>query len=135
MRIVHSRPDIACAVNKLTQVTEKQFCEQQIKDYNKLVRYLQKTKSQALRYSKLDMDSLRLVSFFDACFALNADLSPQLGYLILLCDKHNNANVLNFNSYKSRRVVRSVMGGETYAFSGAFDISYTMRYDLKKNVE
>lgn len=44
-----------------------------------------------------------------------------------MCDKYDNANVIYYSSHKSRRIVRSVLGGEVYAFADAFDVPYTVK--------
>jgi hypothetical protein len=41
-------------------------------------------------------------------------------------------NVLHFASYKSRRVTRSVLGGEVHAFADAFDIAYALKHELER---
>ena len=50
----------------------------------------------------------------------------------MLCDATKKCNVLHFASYKSQRVVRSILGGETYAFADGFDFAYLMRHDLQR---
>lgn len=58
----------------------------------------------------------------DASFATNDDLSSQLGYTILLCDESNRCHVLDFSRKKSKRIVRSIMAAEVYAFMDVFDV-------------
>ena len=65
-------------------------------------------------------------------FADKADLTSQLGYIILLADKFGTCNILHYASYKSRRVTRSVPGAELYLFYDAFDYAYVMHQDLEK---
>lgn len=66
-------------------------------------------------------------------------MSSQLGFIILLCDASNHAHVLQYCSKNSKRVVRSILGGEVYAFADGFDRAYIMRHDLqmilKKNIQ
>lgn len=50
----------------------------------------------------------------------------------MLTNNSEKASILNFNSYKSKRVLRSVLGGETLAFSDAFDAAYSIRHDLQR---
>jgi hypothetical protein len=80
-----------------------------------------------LHIVKLDESSLRMIAFADASFANNRDLSSQLGYLIVLADKDNNANILHWQSIKCRRKTRSVLASELYAIALAFDISSTLK--------
>ena len=44
-----------------------------------------------LQFPKLDMNSFRLVGYSDAALANNDDLTSQLGMIILLDEKHDNA--------------------------------------------
>ncbi len=103
-----------------------------MKQYNTTIRYLQNTRHLSLRTCKLDTESLHVRIYTDASFSINFDQSSQLGYIVLLADKHNNAFVLHYASYKSRRVVRPVLGAETYAFAEAFDLAYFAKTDLEK---
>lgn len=74
---------------------------------------------------KLDRKPLHLRVYVDASFASNADCISQLGYIFLLADKSGKCNILHYASYKSRRVRRSVLGAEVYAFADAFDRNAT----------
>ena len=49
----------------------------------------------------------------------------------MLCNKNDQGHVLTFASRKSRRVVRSIMAGEVYAFSQAFDAAFMIKHDLE----
>ena len=69
--------------------------------------------------------------YTDASFSGNDDLSSQLGFLILLCDSSNRAHILDYLSRKSKRVVRSILGGEVYAFASGFDRAFILRHDLE----
>lgn len=129
--LIHTRPDICCAINKLAQVTQDSFDASHIKSFNKLVRHVKKTKSQGLKMQKLDYDSLHIRAYSDASFATNADLTSQLGFIIVMSDASHKSNVLDFNSYKSKRATRSVLGAEIYAFADGFDYAFTMKHDLE----
>lgn len=80
---------------------------------------------------KLDPDSLHIPAYTDASFATNHVNSSQLGYIIPLCDKANNACVLDYASYKSHLLARSVLGAETYAFADAYNFRYYAKHDLQ----
>lgn len=131
MWIVHTRPDVCAAVNILAQTVENNFSVKDIQLYNRTVKQLQETPKLGLKMQKLDIDSLHLKVFSDSSFANNKDLSSQLGYIVLLCDKHSRCNILHFSSHKSRRVVRSVLGAEMYSFADAFDFAFTAKTDLE----
>ena len=129
--ITHTRPEICCAVNMAAQVTEKSFTIQKINDLNKVIKHLRRNPSQVLRFHKLDKASLKLKVYADSSFANNDDFTSQLGYIILLTDKTDRCNIIHYSSHKSRRVTRSVLGGEVYAFADAFDFAFTLKHDLQ----
>lgn len=78
----------------------------------------------------MDLDSLYVVGYGDGAFAGNYDLSSQLGFTILLKDKHDNAALIHYGSWKYHRVVRSVIGAEIYAVSHCLDYISALRNDL-----
>ena len=49
----------------------------------------------------------------------------------MLCDKQGSACILHYASYKRRRVARSVLGAETYAFADACDFAYCAKRYLE----
>ena len=69
----------------------------------------------------LDTDSLYITGYADGAFANNADLSSQLGFIILLKDKSDKAAIIHYGSWKCRRVTRSVLGSEVLAFANCLD--------------
>ncbi len=122
--LIQSRPDVCVDASKLAQVTENPFNISHVKQYNNTVRYLQSTRNLSLRMCKLDPESLHVSAYTDASFSTNPDRSS------LPADKLDNACVSYYVSYKSRRVARSVLGAETYAFVDAFDFAYCAEADL-----
>ncbi len=99
--------------------------------FNNANDYLMISRDLSLHMRKLGLDSLHIRAFADASFASNQGHTSQLGYIVLLCDKHDNVCVLHYASYKSRRVARSVLGAETYAFADAYDFAYCAKRDLE----
>ena len=83
-----------------------------------------------LKYSKLDMNSLHIRVYSYVSFASNEDNTSQLVYVILLADKRNNFHVLSYWTKKSKRMARSIMAEEAFAFSAAFDQVYVLRHNL-----
>eukprot|EP00170_Pyropia_yezoensis_P001479 contig_6504_g1483 len=128
----HTRPDLCCAINRAAQATPKSYCKRHIRELNKAIKLAKNTSDWALIYRTLRRGSLRLKVYADASFASNDDGSSQLGYLILLCDDRGACHVLSYSSKKSRRVVRSIMAGEVYAFANAFDEALVIKYDLER---
>ena len=76
---------------------------------------------------KLDRNSLQLIVFTDASFANNKDLSSQIGYVIVLVDAANSANVIHWSSTKCKRVTRSVLASELYAMTAGFDTGAVLK--------
>ena len=129
--IGHTRPDLCCAINKATEVTPRTFGKEKISEINKAINYIKKTASTRLIYGPLEKNSLRLRVDTDASFAKNDDLSSQPDFIILLCDSTNRAHIFDYSSRKSKRVVRSILGGEIYAFADGFDRAFMLRHDLE----
>ncbi len=129
--LVHSRPNISVTESKLAQVTEDTFEHNHVNMFNNAVHYLLESRELSLRMHKLDGKTLHIRAYADASFATNNNMTPQLGYIVLLCDNLENACVLHYASYKSRRVARSVLGAENYAFAGAYDFVYSAKNDLE----
>lgn len=65
----------------------------------------------------MDLKSLQITVLSDGSFSGNDDEFFQVGNMIFLTDKYNNANVIDHDSKTSRRVVRSVLGAETFALA------------------
>jgi Reverse transcriptase (RNA-dependent DNA polymerase) len=130
--ICHTRPAVCYFANNSAQVTERTFSPVNVKSFNAVLENLRKTADHKLDFQHLDINTLRIVAYSDASFANNADLSSQLGFVIFLSDASRKCNVFNYRSYKSRRVTRSVLGGEILAFADAFDCAYTLRKDIEK---
>lgn len=118
----NKRPDICCAVAKLTQNTEESYQNSetlQKKEINKVVRHLKENSTVTLKFPKLNKSSLSLHVNSDASFASNQDLSSQLVYFIFLKDDHSRCQPLFWTSYTAKRVNRSVFGCEVMAFADA----------------
>lgn len=79
---------------------------------------------------KLDPKSLRVVRFSDASFAGNQGFTSQLGYLVFLSEKSDNIAPVILKSDKARRVTRSVLGAELFAFRDMFNGAYTPDEEL-----
>lgn len=130
--ITHTRPEICCAVAQCAQVTATLFDASHIKQLNSTIRSLKRDPARGIRHRKLDKDTLRVKVYTDSSFANNHECSSQLGHIIVLSDATGKCNVLQYRSHKSRRVTRSVLGAEVYAFAEGFDNAYMIRHDLKQ---
>lgn len=129
--LVHTRPDLACAVNISAQVKKDEFCTEDIKNINKIVSSARKYSYRGILQQKLDRNSLIIAVYSDAAFSTRQDHKSQLRYLILLCDGNNNCNILHFSSTKSKRIALSVLGSEVYALADGFDYGFCLKQDLE----
>lgn len=64
---------------------------------------------------KLKLESLHIIVHANSSFANLPDLKTQLGFVVFLSDYTKMVNWLPYSSYKCKRVVRSVLGGDTHA--------------------
>ena len=118
-----SQPQAAFALSYAAQITQP-TCE----DAEYLNRCLSwQMEAKGLTFIKLDVKTLRIVAFTDSSFANNKDLSSQIGYVIVIADARNNANIIHWQSIKCRRVTRSVLASELYALSLGFDVAATIK--------
>lgn len=67
------------------------------------------------------METVRVIVVTDASFANARDLRSQLGYLVLMVDGQDNANIIHYGSRRCKRVTRSVMASEVHALSMGCD--------------
>lgn len=99
---------------------------------NRVVREAKSTADKGLTFIPLEIATIHLRVYTNASFASNEDLTLQFGHLILLCDRNNTCNIMDFGSRESIRVVRSIVGGKLYAFTKAFDTSFTIAADVTR---
>jgi hypothetical protein len=94
---------------------------------NKRIKWQIENGNRGLTMVKLDHKSLQLVVFTDASFANNKDLSSQIGYIVVLADAANRANIIHWSSTKCKRVTRSVLASELYAMTAGFDTGAVLK--------
>lgn len=104
--LIHTKPNIACDLSMLAKVTQESFNTNNVKKLNKFIDEIKENPTRGLVMKKLDKNSLHIRAYADSSFLNNNDMSSQLGFIVLLCDKYDNCNILHCASYKSRRVVR-----------------------------
>ena len=126
-----TRPDIASATQLLTaDATNASLTT--LKRLKDVVHRLKATREMGLRFVKLDPETLRLVLFTDASFANSDNLSSQMGFVIVIADGQNNANILHYGSKKCSRVTRSVMAAELLALVNGFDHAFVIQHTLQE---
>lgn len=124
-----TRPDTSFHNARLSQIPPEKVSETDIKFLNQAITSLKIDRQ--LFLPELDLASLYIVGYADAAFANNVDLSSQLGFIVLLKDKRNNAGIIHFGSWKCKRVTRSVLGAEIYAFSHCLDYALALSNELR----
>ena len=130
--ITHTRPEILAGVNILSQITQDTFTNEHIKTTNMLTKHLKNNPNQSLNYNHIDKKSIHILIFSGGSFSGNDDSSSQIGYIIFICDEEGNTAPIDFSSTKSRRVVRSVLGAETFALANSCDTAIVLQHDLKQ---
>jgi hypothetical protein len=103
-----------------------------IKQLNKRLQWQINNASRGLRFVELDPETLRLIVFTDSSFANNQDLTSQIGFVIVLADKTDKANIIHWSSIKCKRVTRSVLASELYAMAHGFDMAAALKSTVER---
>ena len=96
------------------QFNIRQATIEDIKDVNKVIKYVKDTPSK-LYFPSLDVESTEVVAFTDASFNNLNDRGSQGGQVIFLKDKYNQSCPISWKSNRVRRVARSTLAAETFA--------------------
>lgn len=126
-----TRPDI-CAEVQLLASGNQDPTKSEMKRLNKMVNRCIETSSTGLNYEFLDINSVRLALFTDASFANAAKLKSQIGYVLVLVDKDNRANIIHYGSSRCKRVTRSVMAAEVHGLMYGFDSDFIAKDMLEE---
>ncbi|KAK1995303.1 hypothetical protein LX36DRAFT_659756 [Colletotrichum falcatum] len=115
-----------------------------IKDLNRRIIWQMKNLERGLRFLPLNLETVKLFVFVDGSFANNADLTSQLGFIVILANEESNnhtttgqtpddtgmftvtGNIIHFSSTKCKRVTRSVLASEIYAMVAGADIAHAI---------
>ena len=133
---LQSRPDISYSTNQLSMIQSKPTVEN-AKSLNKLIRELKSVSRAdlAICFRKLQNPYICIIS--DGSFGRNHDGSSSGGYFVLLTDARastqsnfsfslqdvsvHSFHLIEWKSYKLKRVTRSALASEIIAFSDALD--------------
>ena len=126
-----SQPEAAFDLSRAAQVTKDNIGTDGISFLNSRIQWQKENASRGLKYVRLDEKSLRMIIFADSSFANNTDLSSQIGYVMLLADASDKANILHWSSTKCKRVTRSVLAAELYAMSAGFDMASCLKSTIE----
>ena len=83
-------------------------------------------------YVKLDINILRLLMFMDASFINNKNFFLQIGYILVLVDIINKANIVYQSLIKCKRITRSVLASELYIMAYGFDIGAAIKLTVEQ---
>ena len=125
-----SQPEAVFNLSFAAQIVNPK--EEDTKQLNKRLQWQIDNPLHRLRFVQLDIKSLKLIVFTDSSFANNQDLSSQMGFVIVLADKNNRANILHWSLIKCKRVTHSVLASELYAMTYRFDIAAAIKSTIKK---
>ena len=126
-----TRPDVAFVNAQLAQVKAGPATLKDLTLLNSAVSHVQNVPV-GIKYPKLEGGSseLSICGYADAAFANNDDLTSKLDMIIVVCDKNNNACVVQYASWKCQRVTKAVFPAELYEASACFDYCFTLGYDM-----
>ena len=65
-------------------------------------------------------------------FANNYNFLFQIGFVIVLVDKDNKANIFHWLFIKCKRVIQSVLASELYKMAYKFDIRAAIKATIEK---
>lgn len=123
-----SQPEASFDLSIAAQTTDP--TKDDIKALNKRLQWQLDNPNRGLRFVPIDLRTARLIVFVDASFANNRDYSSQIGYVIVLADGANNANILHWSSTKCKRITRSVLASEVYGMAHGFDAAAAIKSTL-----
>ena len=125
--VTNSRLDLA-APTSILQSHHANGKVKHLQDVNKLARTAYQTAKTTLTfYSHIDFDSLCIVTYHDAGQGSRPDGTSQGGYISIIANqsllesKEELVTILDWRSFKLRRVSRSSLSAEVQAFSEAVD--------------
>ena len=106
------------------------FKEAKVKDLlrvNKIIRKL-KTESVHLKFIDLgDLRRCRVINYSDASYLNLSNEGSQGGFIIFICNQHNQVAPIQWQSKKVRRVVGSTLAAKSLAQLDAADASFLIK--------
>ena len=124
-----TQPEASFDLSFAAQVTEPSKDDVQL--LNKRLQWQIDNADRGLNMVKLDKNTLRIIVFTDSSFANNRDYTSQIGYVIIVADGENNANIIHWSSTKCRRITRSVLASELYALSNGYDLAASLKSTIE----
>ena len=117
----------------------KESSNEDIALLNKWIQWQLDHKLRGLRFKAIDLSNAKLFVFVDGSFANNKDQSSQIGYVIVLANKHSHStinkftiegNIIHWSSTKCQRVTRNILASEIYSIVNRFDLGFVIKQTL-----
>lgn len=115
----------------MARVTKQTFSKNQKLGINAGVNLGERNSCNELPYCDLFEETLLMQYYAGSSFASNYLLLSQVWFLVMLCSGFKQRHVLDYQSQKSRRVVRSALVSEVFAFTEPSDVDFQTSTDLK----
>ena len=114
-----TRPDIAFDVS----VASSSIKTATLADILKVNKIITKVKSNecSIRFPKLDLSSIKIISYSDASFNNLPKAGSQGGHILFLADNKDNCCPIEWKSNRIKRVVRSALAAESLACADCVD--------------
>lgn len=114
-----------CFASHITQPNVKD-----LKQLNKVIYFCRSNLNRGLKFVPLDLQSLSMAVFIETVFAINRDMSSQLGFVVVLMNKYNRANIVQYVSRKAKRMTKTVLASKLFSMVDGFYVSFTIRLAL-----
>ena len=88
--------------------------------------------TRGLKFVKLDRDTLKLLIFTNLLFANNKDLLSQIGYILVLANEKNRANIVHWLLIKYKRIMRNILALELYTLTHGYNIEALIKTTINK---
>ena len=104
--------------------------------FKKQIQWQLKHKLCGLCFKAIDLSTAKLFVFVDGFFANNKDQSSQIGYVIVVANKHLHANTneftiksntIHWSLTKCRCIIQSVLANEIYGMINGFDLQFLIK--------
>ena len=121
-----TRPDIAYD----TCIASVSFKEAKVKDLLRVNKIIRKLQSESVHLKFIDLSDLRryrVINYSDASYRNLLNEGSQGGFIIFICNQHNQVAPIQWQSKKIRRVVRSTLAAESIAQLDAADASFLIK--------
>ena len=114
-----TRPDIAFDVSVASSKIKKATVED-ILNVNKIIAKV-KSNECSIRFPKLNLNSIKMISYSDASFNNLQNAGSQGGHIVFLADDKNKCAPIEWKSNRIKRVVRSALAAESLACADCVD--------------